>query len=340
VYPKRLALLVLLGIAPFASAPPAVAQGQVVPAVDLQNEVLDALPNLRAPTLGGKQLWEDHLHFRGWRIQRNVVTGHYRLLDHGDFRKAFGSYERCAAQLEKAKQDHGLEPYRGKAVILMHGLARTRTSMAGMARFLSQQGGYHVYNMSYASTRGDVATHARCLESVIDHLEAVEEINFVGHSLGNLVVRYYLSDLKRKNKQVPARHRIRRIVMLAPPNNGAKLAERVGRNKVFEFVVGPSGAQIASNWKELDTLLGVPSCKVGIIAGGGGSDSVRNPLVQGDDDIVVSVEETRLPGASDFIVLPVVHSFLMDDEHVQQCALRFFRHGYFVSAHQRQPIPR
>lgn len=340
MYPKRLARLVVLSIGPFAFVLPTLAQSQVIPAVDLQNEVLDTLPNLRAPTLGGKQFWEDHLHFRGWRIQRNVVTGHYRLLDHQDFRKAFGSYERCKNQLEKVKQQYGLTPYRGKAVIIMHGLARTRTAMSGIAKYLEQQGGYHVYNMSYASTRGDVATHARCLETVIDHLEGVEEINFVGHSLGNLVVRYYLSDLQRRNKQVPQGHRIRRIVMLAPPNNGAVLAERFGRNKVFEVVVGPSGSQIASNWEELDALLGVPTCEVGIIAGGGGQDSERNPLVQGDDDLVVSVEETRLPGASDFIVLPVFHSFLMDNDQVQQCTLRFFQQGYFVSADRRQPIPR
>ncbi|HEX6986064.1 MAG TPA: hypothetical protein VF170_11850, partial [Planctomycetaceae bacterium] len=30
------------------------------------------------PTLGGRIFWGDVLHFRGWRVQENVVTGHFR----------------------------------------------------------------------------------------------------------------------------------------------------------------------------------------------------------------------------------------------------------------------
>jgi hypothetical protein len=52
------------------------------------------------------------------------------------------------------------------------------------------------------------------------------------------------------------------------------------------------------------------------------------------------VEETKLAGAHDFIVLPVYHTFLMDDERVQQHTLNFLNHGYFVSAYQRKSIPR
>ena len=35
-------------------------------------------------TLGGRQFWGDVHYFRGWRIQQNVFTKHYRLLDPGD----------------------------------------------------------------------------------------------------------------------------------------------------------------------------------------------------------------------------------------------------------------
>ena len=36
--------------------------------------------NLKSPTLGGKQFWYDELVYGDWRIQRNVLTKHYRLL--------------------------------------------------------------------------------------------------------------------------------------------------------------------------------------------------------------------------------------------------------------------
>ena len=332
----------LAGLVLAATSYPLLASAQTTDASagDLQNEIFDTIPNVPAPTMGGKQFWEDHLHFREWRIQRNVVTGHFRLVDPGDFRQAFGSYERCAARLEEIKQERGLEPYSGKAVILMHGLGRSRTSMAGFGAYLEKHGGYHVCNITYPTTRGDVASHAECLGRVIDHLEGVEEISFVGHSLGNLVVRYYLGELQRQKKTLPPQHRLHRIVMLTPPNGGAVLAERFGRNKMFELIAGASGRQIASNWEELEARLATPSCEFGIIAGGGGPTSDRNPLVPGDDDLVVSVEETRLPGAHDFVVLPVVHTYLMDDEGVQERTLNFLKHGYFVSEYERQPIPR
>ena len=46
------------------------------------------------PTLGGKQFWADELFFHQWRIQRNVFTGHCRLLDEHDLRHASGTLRR------------------------------------------------------------------------------------------------------------------------------------------------------------------------------------------------------------------------------------------------------
>jgi len=305
---------------------------------DSEPSRLDKLPNIKSPTLGGKQLWADQIHFRKWRIQRNVVTGHHRLLDGKDFRRAFGSFRHCQSKLEEFQRKRGLTPLTGKAVIVLHGLCRTRSAMKGICRHLEEKGNYHVYNVSYPTTRGDVATHAKSLARIIENLKGVEQIHFVGHSLGNLVVRHYLADTTDDATGRRPDPRIGRIVMLAPPNNGARLAERVGRNKAFELIVGASGTQIASKWKELEKHLATPRCQFGIIAGGGGKQRGRNPIIHGDDDLVVSVEETRLAGARDFIVLPVFHTFMMDDDKVRECTLRFLNHGYFLSEAQRQPL--
>ena len=331
--------LLLLAVLPCASD---VARGQPfgrTPA-EYQNEVLDTLPTMRTPTLGGKQFYEDHLLFRDWRIQENVVMGYFRLLDGKNNRHTFGTYQRCEDRLAKIRQKHHLTPHRGKAVILMHGLAGSRSYFDKMARYLEEKGGYTVYSISYASTRRDVAAHARCLERIIDRFEAVEELNFVGHSMGNIVARYYLAELARKRKRVPPQRRIRRIVMLAPPNNGAMLADRYGRNQVYVLFAGASGAQLGERWEELSPKLAVPSCQFGIIAGGGPNGGGRNPLIPGDDDLVVRVEETKLPGARDFIVVPAVHRFIMDHKQVQEYTLRFLKNGHFVSEYERRPIPR
>ena len=78
-------------------------------------------------------------------------------------------------------------------------------------------------------------------------------------------------------------------------------------------------------------ILAVPSgCQVGVIAGmrqvGLGRMVVQ---LEGANDGVVRVEETRLPGLADHRVLPVSHSgMLLSRQVARQCAL-FLRHGKF-----------
>ena len=105
-------------------------------------------------------------------------------------------------------------------------------------------------------------------------------------------------------------------------------------------LAGKSGDQLASRWEQLQAKLAIPTCEFGIIAGGRGKDAGRNPLIRGDDDFIVRVEETRLAGAADFAVLPVWHAFRMNDSRVQQYTKQFIETGYFVAADQRNPIPR
>jgi hypothetical protein len=55
----------------------------------------------------------------------------------------------------------------------------------------------------------------------------------------------------------------------------------------------------------------------------------QNPLVEGASDFVVSVEETKLEGMTDFLEVPCLHSFLMDDLRVQQQVAHFMQHHSF-----------
>ena len=300
------------------------------------------------PTLGGKQFWADELFFHQWRIQRHVSTGHYRLLDEQDLRHASGTFEECRAALERIKQQRGLPPMTGKAVVVLHGLVRSHSSMDSLCRYLQEKGGYHVFNVGYPSTRDDIAEHARSLRRVLQNLDGIEEINFVAHSMGNIVVRHYLGDLARQEpwKQSAgaaaadrrALARFHRFVMLAPPNRGVLLAATFADNVLFQEIFGPSGQQLGRDWPDLEKRLVTPPFQFGIIAGGKGSPKGYNPLLPGDNDGTISVDTAKLAGARDFAVLPVLHSFIMDDGKVQECVLRFLQHGYFVSEQQRRPV--
>ncbi|MHB8903095.1 MAG: alpha/beta hydrolase [Thermoguttaceae bacterium] len=295
-----------------------------------------ANPNVTAPTGGGKQFWTDRLVHHDWRIQQNVYTGHWRLLDDKDFRRAWGDYDACRQEFDRLREELHLPPVRGKVVVTLHGLGRTRQSMAGLGSYLALQGGYTWINMGYASTRDTIDAHARALAEVVGHLDQADEVNFVGHSLGNLVIRRYLAD-RAQTEPTEQRPPLGRIVMLAPPNQGAELARKLGNNKLFQMVFGMSGSQLASSWKEIEGRLAIPACPFGIVAGGRGDEGVNNPWLEGDDDFIVTVDETRLRGAADFLVLPELHTFIMDDPRAKECTLRFLQQGWFVSPQARHP---
>jgi hypothetical protein len=157
--------------------------------------------------------------------------------------------------------------------------------------------------------------------------------------LGNLVVRHYLSDRARAGASARVEPPLKRIVMLGPPNQGAQIAVALAGVGAFHLVAGASASQLAREWDELEANLATPACEFGILAGGRGAARGYNPLLEGDNDLVVSVESTRLAGAADFAVVPVMHTLMMDDRTVKEYTLRFLEHGYFISAEARRPIP-
>lgn len=294
--------------------------------------------NFPSATLGGTQFWSDELVFRGWRIQQNVLTGHYRLLDDRDFRSAWGTFDQCQAKLDEQRRERGLQAMDGAAVVTVHGLGRSRDAMQTVGSYLAEHDDLIWINVGYASSRRSLDEHAQSLARVLDNLEGIDEIHFVCHSLGNLVVRRYLGEASLPMPRWQTDPRIERMVMLGPPNNGAELARLFKDNKLFGLVTGPSGKELGLTWDEAEQRLATPAFEFGIIAGGLGSERGSNPLVHGDDDLIVAVDETRLPGARDFLIVPCWHGTMLRNERVCACTLRFLTDGYFVAADKRMPI--
>ncbi|MBI2823459.1 MAG: alpha/beta hydrolase [Planctomycetia bacterium] len=333
---RRLASLALLLVA--ATPHRAVAQQpRPRPQPIIRAAWLQDVPNVVGPTMGGTQLWGDELYFGQWRIQRNAVTGHYRLLDPDDVRRASGSLAACQRRLDELKKQGHLQPLRGKVVVVLHGLVGRRHQMSPLVDYLEANSDYAVISVAYPSTRASVADHAGALATIVAGLTEVKEINFVGHSLGNLVVRHYLADCQAvAGGRVDPR--IKRIVMLGPPNHGSRLAEALGGNVIFDGTLGTSAQQLARRWRELGPHLATPPCEFGIIAGGKGNEVGFNPLLPGDDDGTVRVAETRLAGASDFTLVDVIHSLMMANAEVQERTLRFLREGRFAADGPRHRI--
>jgi pimeloyl-ACP methyl ester carboxylesterase len=299
---------------------------------------LPGIASLPLPTLGGMQFWGDELFFQQWRIQRNVFTQNCRLLDENDFCYASGSFEQCLARLDEIKRERHLPPMKGKAVIVLHGLCRSPATMSGLCKYLREKGHYTVFNVGYPSTQAGIGEQAKSLAKIVANLEGIEEINFVAHSLGNLVIRHYLADRTEAAGGRPD-PRFHRFVVLGPPNHAAIAATALAGNPLFAAVTGVAGRQLGRDWDREASHLATPTFEFGIIAGGRGGEKGYNPLLPGDNDGVVTVASMRLPGAADFTLVPVLHLTLVSDARVREYTLSFLQNGYFLNARKRQPIP-
>ncbi|MBR4175040.1 MAG: lecithin retinol acyltransferase family protein [Lachnospiraceae bacterium] len=70
--------------------------------------------NIKFPTLGGEVFWNDLAECNGWRLQRNTITEHVRILDAGNNRRAWGDLESLISLLSEGDI---LKPVRGKKEI-------------------------------------------------------------------------------------------------------------------------------------------------------------------------------------------------------------------------------
>jgi hypothetical protein len=278
------------------------------------------LPNLVTPTFGGMQFWADEMVRCGWRIQRSVFTGHCRLLDASDCRQAWGSFDQCEMALRRLHDAAGIEPTSERMVVLVHGILGWKNRWSLLADALRKRG-FEPVDVNYPSTQGVIEEHVAQLARVVEGLGDCEEISFITHSLGGLIVRRLLAE----HDEI----RARRVVMMAPPNQGAVTADMVCDLVAYKLVFGPAGAQLVTGVNSHVRNLPPPPCEFGVIAGGRGDGRGFNPLIEGDDDGVVPLEATKLEGMSDFLVLPHLHSAIIRAPAAIEAAVRFVETGRF-----------
>jgi pimeloyl-ACP methyl ester carboxylesterase len=286
--------------------------------------------NIPLPTLGGVQFWTDHRYWHGWRLQQNALVDHWRIIDDRAFLRYQGTRDACEQYLVDVIRTRNWPTPAQRIVMLLHGLSRSRRSMKPLAEPISEAGCGDPISFEYASTRRSIDDHARALRGLLRGLPGQPRIDLVGHSLGNIVSRRLFADLADpESGDAELLGRIDHCVMLGPPNNGSRLATRLETLGLFTLVMGESASELASGWTETQARLAIPPCPFGIIAGNMQEGYLRNPYLPQASDLIVTVDETRLPGATDFLEVPVIHAFLMQSEVVQKAVVQFLQHSSF-----------
>lgn len=177
-------------------------------------------------------------------------------------------------------------------VVLLHGALRRPVGMLPTARYLARLG-FDARPFGYPTRRDELAGHAERLEAEIREWlggDSIEVLGLLTHSMGGLVARALLA---RDSLRAFAPRQ--RLVMLAPPNQGATLAEQNRDFPPFRWLYGQAADELQP--PRVAELPPPPdSCETLILVGGTGDGRGFNPRISGDDDGVVASAETPLPG--------------------------------------------
>jgi hypothetical protein len=124
--------------------------------------------------------------------------------------------------------------------------------------------------------------------------------------------------------------RIRRVVMLAPPNQGSELAEWLRPRWYYRLLMGPAAQQLGTGVESVPLALPPVPFSAGVIAG---ARRLLPPLARdpfpGPNDGKVAVARASVAGMADFVVVPRSHTFLMWAPEVRAAVFRFLAEGRF-----------
>ncbi len=196
---------------------------------------------------------------------------------------------------------------RAPQVLLIHGLGRSPLSLINLEWQLKQRG-CQTELFGYVPFVETFDAIAKRLHDRLNRLAMTGNYGVVAHSLGGLLTRSAL----KFQPIAPPQH----VVMLGTPNQPPRLAPQAWQLPPFRWFTGDCGFSLTSPkfYRTLPKL----DAPYTIIAGNSGPRGRLSPFGDDMNDGIVAVTETRLNPDDPIIQLPVGHTFMMNDRHVQK----------------------
>ncbi|QDU21184.1 esterase/lipase family protein [Urbifossiella limnaea] len=190
-------------------------------------------------------------------------------------------------------------------ILHVHGLGRKPLSMLGLAAAL-RRAGHRTRFFGYSPTLESVPRIVARLARLMRQLRG--PVGLVGHSLGGLLLRRALADVPALN--------VRRLVLLGSPNPPARAAILASRFAPFRWLTRDCGRFLRSS-----EAVPVPTVPYTLVAGTAGATGRWSPFGNEPNDGLVSVAETRILPADEPLLVPALHTFLMDHPAVQSAVV-------------------
>ncbi len=199
--------------------------------------------------------------------------------------------------------------HQAEAIVMIHGLGGHRLVMLPLSQRLRRKG-YRVTNWGYASLRKNIRSHALDFQRTVrdlDHNPHIDTLHIVAHSMGCIITRVLLQDY------LPTK--LKRIVMMCPPNRGSHVATAMAP---FLGWLSPPLKEIADT---PDSFVNSLSTSI--------SGNIEVGIIRAQLDLVVAAESASLPGVTDTIELGGLHSSLLLSAETAEAIDHFLRLGAF-----------
>ncbi len=210
-----------------------------------------------------------------------------------------------------------------EAVVLVHGIWSNGIDLWRL-RYHLKHAGYECHLFNYHIWQAPPAELATRLHDKVSAIDA-DIVHFVGHSFGGIILMHLFNQYPFDTRKTNA-GKDGRIVLMGCPVNGSAVGKRLSKTAATRWALGRSidGGLYGDvpewrGWQDIGIIAGTMPLGMGLLAGG----------PQLPHDGTVSLKETRLQRATDFIALPVSHSGMLLSNEVANNVITFLRSGSF-----------
>ena len=270
----------------------------------------------------------------GAAIAQNVIAG---LLYHDYEIKTY--YEKN----DKSRQNQDF-------IVLLHGIYGKNSDMESIAQNFKKD--YRIINIQYPTTKETAEEIAKLyIKPNIENIEGeiyaenlhqkienqyyeIDEngkrkdkknnenlhknikINFVAHSMGTGILRYYLKENPLEN--------LGKVVFISPPSHGSHLADVPLVDKL-PFMLGKVVPQFSTKKDSFINQLGEPTYDYMILIGNKSNNPLYSMIIRGKDDGMVPVETAKMESDNFKVINNTTHTSILKDKRTMREISNFLK---------------
>ena len=217
-------------------------------------------------------------------------------------------------------------------LVLLHGIYGKSSDMESIAQNFKDN--YRIINIQYPTTK---ETSEEISDLYIEpNIENIKEqifsenfhkkinknfnqnvkINFVAHSMGTGILRYYLKENPLEN--------LGKVVFISPPSHGSHLADVPFVDKL-PSMLGKVVPQFSTKKDSFVNQLGEPDYDYMILIGNKTNNPLYSMIIRGKDDGMVPLKTAKMKSDNFKIIENTTHTSILKDKRTMKEISEFFK---------------